>query len=356
MTDPAIRPEALPELPLPPQGPDAPAVDSPVVIPPPPSFGRQLAQLVVIPAVIVLVAVGVALLFGKIAGGKDTLEDHLFNLRQSSGAGHVLFGFQDPRYKDRSLAAYNIATMIPAMKDPQQRARTSRSLVEILEQNVGEQEEELQVYLLTAVGQLGRPDTFDVVRSRLAAARPRVREGAIGVVLAWPDRSVSKAAIPDLVTLLSDSEPMVRQKAAAALGELAEPGDAGVIQALREAMAAAAAGQREVVWNTAVALARLGDEQGSRYVAMILLDRPTLAQLPAAETGPRTDATLSPAVQTQVILATLAATPTMRHALVWDKIKDLAQHDESRVVKSAARQLLDQRSQRNEPKTISQKP
>lgn len=331
-------------MPLPPGAPlgqiDAPASTphGETIVPPPPGFGRQMAQLIVIPAVIVIVAVGVALLFGKIAGAGDTLDSQILKLKQSSGAGKMAFNLQDPRYKDRSLAAYNIATMIPSVKDPREKRKVSDALVEILRENVGDHEDALQAYLLMAIGRLGQPGGFEAIAERLGSPLPRIREGAISGVLAWPDKEQARAAVSRLTDLLSDDTAIVRAKAAAALGELAPPGDAGITAALHEAMSAQGLEQREAVWNSAIALARLGDEQGAHFVTDLLLNREYLGKQPELIEGPRQP--MSPATQDRVILSVLAAARTMPSPIVWDKVREIAEKDPSRVVKAAAHNIL----------------
>jgi hypothetical protein len=332
-------PPASEKLPLPPGAPLGQVAEAePIVVPPPPSFGRQMAQLVIIPAAIVALAVGVALLFGKIAGASDTLDNQLLKLKQSSGAGKMAFNLQDPRYKDRSLAAYNVATMIPGIKSPTEKRRVSDALIEILAQNVGEHEDTLQAYLLMAIGELGQPGGFEAITERLGAADSRTREGAIAGVLAWPDKPYARAAVPRLTDLLADPSPMVRAKAAAGLGELAPRGDARIIAALHEAMSANGIEAREAVWNSAIALGRLGDEQGAQFVARLLLDRDYLAKQPESGEGERQP--MSPATQDRVILSVLAAARTMASPLVWEKVERLADNDPNRVVRSAAHELL----------------
>lgn len=311
-----------------------------VVVPAPPSLGRQMAQLVIIPGVIVLVAVGVALLFGKVASASDSLENQLLKLKQSSGAGKMAFDLQDPRYKDRSLAAYNIATLIPTLKEPADRLKVSKALTEILERHVSPQEEMLQVYLLTAIGQLGQEGGLDAIRQRLTAEHAKVREGAVGGILAWPNPQEARIALPALTAALNDASPMVREKAAAAVGELATAGDDAAIKALREAASASGSEMREVVWNASIALARLGDAQGARFVADVLLDRSALAQMPEGEAGSAAQEKMSRTTQDHVILSTLAAARTMTDPQVWDKIREIADRDPNRAVQSAARQLL----------------
>ena len=165
----------------PPSGSPPSAPDKPT------PWGLQMAQLVIIPALIVIACITLAWMFSVLAGAKDDIDTHLLKLRQSSGAGKLAMGLQDPRYKDRGLAAYNIATMIRHETDPDEKLRISTALAEILEQHVAPDEYVLQDYLLRALGQLGQPGGLDAIMERLDAPHPRIRQGAIGGVLSWPD-------------------------------------------------------------------------------------------------------------------------------------------------------------------------
>lgn len=324
-----------------------PADTSPAAHPPqvlsPPTFGREMLQLVLIPAAIVVVCIGLALLFGWLAGAKDTIDNHLLKLRQSGGAGHLPFGLQDPRYKDRGLAAHTIATMIRSgqVSDPAEQQHLSAALTDILQHNVADHEVLLQAYLLIAVGCLGQQDALPVLFQGLQSPHAQVRHGAILALLSWPDVSAARSeAVPALQQRLADTDPAVRATAAAALGKLASPGDAQVIAALRQAMGPVDLALRESRWNAAVALARLGDADGSRFVATVLLDRAALAQLPAAETGPDTQKTMPPGTVDRVMLATLKAADTMTDPAIWDKITQIADHDPSLPVRQEAYRLL----------------
>ncbi|MEE9212308.1 MAG: HEAT repeat domain-containing protein [Phycisphaeraceae bacterium] len=324
-----------------------PSMSMPADAPPPPavaakplSFGRQMVQLVVIPAVIVVVCVGVVALLSVLIVVPDSIDSYLLKLRASSGVGRLPGGFQDPRYKDKALAAYNLAQMIPSIEDPTQRQRISRELIDILDHNVDEQEDNLQFYLLMAIGQLGREGGLDAILARFDSDRPMVLEGAIGAVLSWPDPDNARRAIPQLVAVLGSASSVVRKEAAAALGALARPDDPGVIEALREAMTSVGSGMREVRWNAAVAAARLGDERASHRVAELLLNRQALATLPAAESGPDAQRTMSQPMQDQIMMSVLAAARTMTHPVVRDKIRQIADNDPSLAVKSAAKQVI----------------
>jgi hypothetical protein len=105
--------------------------------------------------------------------------------------------------------------------------------------------------------------------------------------------------------------------------------------------------QRDLSWNSAVALARLGDEAGSRFVVSVLLDRAALAKIAVDSTqirpGETAGTTLPTNVQDQVILSTLAASVTMREPLVWEKIADLGKNDPSFAVRKAAAMVIERR-------------
>ncbi len=313
-----------------------------VDLPPPPKFGKQMAQLVVIPALIVIFCIGMAIMFGMLAGAQTSIDAYLMKLRQNSGAGRMAFNMQDPRYKDRGLAAYNIATLIPDMKDPAERLRVSEALAEILDHYVGDEEDMLQAYLLLALGQLGQECGFEPILIGLGSKHKTVRQAAIGGLLSWPDKTEAAVALPQLAVALGDEDPLVATEAAVAIGELAQSGDAVMIAALQDALGRTGTGWRELGWNTAVALARLNDSLGSQIVAEVLLDREALALLPMAQQGPAAQRMMSPAGQDRIILSTLTASVDMQDERVWAKIKLLAEKDSNRVIRKAATQLIRQ--------------
>lgn len=330
----------------PPQGaaaPDSEGRDS-AELPPPPSFSRQLAQLVIIPAAIVIICIGLAVLFGFLAGGKSDIHSNLLKLRQSSGKGRMAFDIQDPRYKDRGLAAYNIATLIPTIKDPVERARIAQELTDILRTNVGDDEDLLRVYLLLAIGQLGQDGGLAVLIDHLAMPRPDVRQGAVVAILNWPDRHGARVAVPALTAALGHDDEQVLATAAAALGELATSEDQAAILALRQVLERTGNAQREAKWNAAVALARLGDARGSAIVADLLLDREALSKLPAAETGAASRQPMPRGMQDRLILSTLMAAGDMTDPRIWGKIEGLANDPNGRVKTRAAELLLQQRA------------
>ena len=306
----------------------------------PPSLPRQMAQLIVIPAMIVIVCVVMVVAFGFIGAAPDKFEDQLAKLRSSSGHRKMPLGMQSPRYQERMRAAVNVAQMIPSIKEGGERQEISDELVDILYHHVGEDEEVLQYFLLIAIGQLGREGGFDPILYYLESTTARVVEGAIGAVTSWPDPKAARQALPLLVQALQHPSAMVRMKAAAAIGQLAQPNDANVVKALHEAMILVGADMREASWNAAVALARLGDERGSQLVGGLLLDRQQLAKLPSAAPHRANQTGLSLVDQDQIIQSTLLAAEPMTHRIVRDKIQQIADNDPNMALQTMAKNVL----------------
>ena len=326
------------------------ASPEPIVIPQPPSAGKQVIQLVLIPAAIVICAVSIAILFAKLAGSTENIDTQLMKLRESSGEGRMALNLQDPRYKNRSMAAYNIATMIPAIKDPAERKRISNELVDILDHNLSadsDTDDKLYVYVLSAVGQLGQKEGLEAIVKRLtmSGSRPMVKQGAIRGLLSWPRDEEAKQHAKSLLPLLADQDLNVSSMAAAALGQLGDGKDAATIAALKDAMTAAAEKSRDLRWNAASSLARLGDPEGSKFVAEVLLNRTALAKMEVDGAGstPQIPAgtTLPTNLQDQVILSALAASVTMNDPVVWAQIEKLRTDDPSLPVRTAASMVTD---------------
>jgi HEAT repeat protein len=73
----------------------------------------------------------------------------------------------------------------------------------------------------------------------------------------------AKRVVTDVLPLLDDPKPEVRMTACATVACLADPGDAAAIRALSPLLDA----DREIQWNAAMTLARLGNRKG-RLVLM----------------------------------------------------------------------------------------
>jgi len=312
-------------------------------IEPPPGEGRQVIQLVLIPAMITIVCIGIAVLFSALAGRQDSIDDQLMRLRQSSGGGKIGMGIHDPRYQERCRAAANIATRLPGIADETERQRISDELVDILRNTVSSEEHELQTYILVAVGQLGRAQGIAVIREKLQSDRAQIVQGAVGALGAVPDRDAARGAYPELLPLLAHGDADVRAMASATVAAFVEPSDEEAIAALRGAMQITGSEFLDAYLNAAVGLARVGDRRGSAVVAMRLLDREAATELLRDQFGTDVPPQLLRARADQLMLRTLASAPNMTDEAIWDKIAVIADSDPSMEIRSAARQLLEGR-------------
>lgn len=321
---------------------------------PPPTFGRQMAQLVIIPAVIAMIAIALFWLFGSIAATPDSLSDQLTRLKQSSGyGGNLIAGAQDPRYKDRCQAAFQIATLIEKIKDDKERQSLSNELVTILKERVHEDDQELQYFMVMAIGRLAQPGGFEAVTTRAESKHVQIRIGVVGAILSWAERDLATArgAQPLLAKLLVDSHEQVRTLAAAAAWRVLTTEDSletsQLTGPLKEAMASVGVDPngrnfQATVTHAAIALASMGDEQGSSHVVNVLLNREALAKQRADSTN-QSDALMNANEQDHVIASTLHYVGKMKDERVWSKVKELAENDPSMSIRKAAVQLIKER-------------
>lgn len=333
-------------------------------LPPPPSFGRQMTQLVIIPAVIALSAISLFWFFGSLAATEDKLDDQLIHLRQGSGYGKRLpGGVQDPRYKNRCLAAFNISQSIDQLEEPDRRAWLNGELIDILKNNVHPEDKELITYLLIAIGRLGEarpageptgleiivdhiePDrgvTDSATDSSEQGAIDQVNQGVIMAILSWPDREAAAVTLPHLIDLTGYSNPAVREVAVSAVGVLGKADEQDVIDALFEALRSTDSMYRESRWNAAVALAAFNRDEGVTFVLETLLNREALAQLPQ-DPLKSTEKLMNGPSQDRVMLGTLAWAQRMTDEKVWQRVEELSEKDPSVSIRKAAIQLLEGR-------------
>jgi len=320
----------------------------------PPSFGKQIAQLVIIPAVIAIAGILIVTMFGVLAPKAADVEDLIAKISQQGGVGKI-GPFSDPRNSERYRAAATLSQMLREHRE----AETSKpgsgeltaeqlglihsEMVTLLSREGQQIDALLHAMAVLIVGQTGQDDGLEVVVTAMGHPDAVVRQFSIKAMLAWPDREQASAQRDRVRPLLTDSDMAVRVEAAMTLGALASEADAEIVQALRDAMLTTDGQSRDLRWNAAVALARFGDEQGSIFVAEVLLNREALAKLPAEETGAGATRDMPEQAQDQVIWLTLHAVDDMTHPAVWDKIEWLSEHDKNAAIKQKAGQLLDQK-------------
>ncbi len=310
---------------------NATSSDGSAPLPPLPTFGKQVLQLFVIPAIIVLVAVAVIVPIARLAGSRVSIENQLDILGGTGGLE-----------KDRWTAAHQVARMIPSIKD-EERAGIHAHLVETLRKSPEDEEHPLRAFIILAIGQLGQPGGLEAILPHADSPRAETRHSVAQAVLVWPDQQEARIALGALTKLLNDNQLRTQVLAAQALGLVAQPGDTSAINALL-AVQQNNRSDRDLVWAASLALAKLGVSEGNNTVANLLLDRTALSQVTdVLDDGTKTDRTLSPNQQSLVIQRTLEHAPAMTDAMIWDKIQLLAEHDPDTAVRVRAGELLAQR-------------
>jgi HEAT repeat protein len=152
-------------------------------------------------------------------------------------------------------------------------------------------------------------------------------------------------AIPLLLSKLNDaSEDLdVRMAAATALGPLASPDDATVIDALQSAMRNSNEYNAELEWCSALSLAQLGQADVAPTI-LKLLSREELSQLKYydRESDPKSPSfrTLSDLEQQRILINTMIGAAKLDVPTVRDKLKWLRDNDPSPRVRAAGRELL----------------
>ena len=212
-----------------------------------------LFQFVIFPLGIVLVAVGIFLLFGKLATEQHSIPDYLNTIR--SGSSH-----------ERWQAAYQLSKSLK---------RGEAARYPNLEQQVADiyiastaDDPRIRRYLSMVLGTLGDRRATPVL---LAGLNDKDPDNRIYVLLALGELK-DPTAIPKIELVSADSDKDVRKTAYFTLGEIGNPaGIAALEKGLSDEVP-------EVRWNAAMSLTRFND---TRAVPVLreMLDRTRLDQV-----------------------------------------------------------------------------
>src|SRR5207245_8714512 len=212
-----------------------------------------LFQFVIFPLGIVLVAVGIFFLFGKLATEEHTIPDYLNTIR--SGSSH-----------ERWQAAYQLSKSLK---------RGEAARYPNLEQEVGSIYEQsksddprIRRYLSMVLGTLGDRRATPLLLDGLNDRDP---DNRIYVLMALGELK-DPASIPRIEDATADPDKDVRKTAYFTLGDI---GDATAVPALVHGLEDEVG---EVRWNAAMALSRF-DDRRAVPVLREMLDRGRLAQV-----------------------------------------------------------------------------
>jgi HEAT repeat protein len=212
-----------------------------------------LFQFVIFPLGIVLVAVGVFFLFGKLATENHSIPDYLNAIR--SGSSH-----------ERWQAAYQLSKSLK--RGEASRYPDLEQQVAVIYTQSKTDDPRIRRYLSMVLGTLGDRRATPLL---LDGLNDRDVDNRIYVLMALGELK-DPASIPRIVQAASDQDKDVRKTAYFTLGQI---GDRGAVPALINGISDAVP---EVRWNAAISLSRFSDRRAVP-VLREMLDRSRLNEV-----------------------------------------------------------------------------
>lgn len=311
-----------------------------------------LARLFIVPALIVsamiCLAVVVVLFGGVSVGQRPPISDLVATIESASGSHSFSVAFM-PRDREVWQAAQELATRLQRRDQelhPDEIEPLAKRIEQILAGLKATDDKDDSVptkrrFLLLALARLGTDSAVDALVANLADASPETRQTAVRGLMEMHAVSAARAGVDKLFRLIDDESSAVRLVACLAIGLLAEPHDAAAIAALRGALASS---DRELRWNAATALARLGDS-GGKAELLAMLDRGYWEQTRvtyADDAGRHIDRPFEPAEVSNYLVVAIDAAARLPDAELHRGIERLVQ-DRSAQVSAAARAALSPR-------------
>jgi len=324
---------------------EPPAVSSETTVSPPgPMTATLMARLWVVPALIVcvlLAVAGVVVLFGAPAVSEQQSITKLLQVLEQDDGQRTLGIMLMPRDKEFWQAAQELAKRL-ANRDkvlkPEEIPPTAAALVKILDKfKPGASPDDSGLtrehYLMLAFARLGVAEAVPAMTRRLTDPGSRTRMFALMALAEMKGVSDARAALPQVLPLLNDPHAEVQIVACATVASLAARGDAAAIAALADRLEA----DREVQWNAATALARLGSPRG-KLVLMNMLDRGFWEKLDLdyVESGAQVKRKLTAAEVARYLAAAVSAAAELGDAELGGLVKKL-ENDRAVEVREAVR-------------------
>ena len=325
-------------------------------------FGRQMLQLVLIPALIVGGVLAVAMIVIALGGQAQSLDSVLAKLNTTGGGL--------PADQERARTALSLLSIIDHPTRPggslsaEDRTKLVTELPRIARLQRGGHEELCRA-IMGALGLLADPSTIEVFAEFLASPEKNDWFAAVSGLHGWRgDMTLFRPLTPDLLKVLrnaprptsnpKDDRPIESLPAItiSVLAVVADPHDQDVLNALNEELASSAGTNRDLLWNAGCALAVLGDERGIPFV-VTLLDRAWLKTQPYDPRAPQLGL-MDEASLRKIIASTINVvvgfdprlggfTVRVSSPQVWEMIETLAQSDPDASIKDLARAALDAR-------------
>jgi HEAT repeat protein len=201
-----------------------------------------LFQFVIFPLGIVAVAVGVFLLFGKLASDEQTIPDYLNQIRSGGSVERWQAAYQLSKSLKRGEAKrypnleQQVASLYEGARHDDPRIRRYLSMVlgslgdrratPLLVEALGENDAETRIYALLALADLRDPAAVPAIQKAVSDEDKDVRKTALYALGSIGDAR----AVPQLASALTDETPDVRYNAAVALSRFGDKRALGVLR------------------------------------------------------------------------------------------------------------------------------
>ncbi len=372
-------------LPMPPAEGSSTGSSPTIHIPAPATPGKQILQLVLIPAIIVCVCVGLFLFISwTLNSGADDLEKEKRLVEKIKNIGYEDFAFAKDaeiwrnaaELGDRVTILYAKQKQMPANPSKEELAQAQKRQLRMqfissafakaldpqripLIQNIKPKDKTKKIdpktriiqektiaYFVLGISKLGQPSDFKHILFRKDSQAATVKLSVLHGLIFWEPHYTPQTrdqAIDTALHLLKDPLPIIADVAALTLGVIGEEDNLQVIQALGQCLNGKASKTIDTKFNAAIALARFNNPAGSQYVANIMLNRGALEKLLSENLGPKESSQNIQIKADNILYRTLKNANSMKSAIIWKQIAKLAddnQGDTNATVKAAAIQSL----------------
>lgn len=244
-----------------------------------------MGRLFVVPALVVCVLLGVAVVvvfFGASSLEHPASMNDLLD-RLQTDPGDKTMGMLFPEARESWQAAQELARRLED-KDrflrPDQVDPTAERIIDILKQDdaqggsgavegpMAQRGHARKLFLIVALGRLGSPLAVEPLGRLLEDRDEQTRQAVLQALARMGKLPQTRRVLPKVYELLDDPVPAVEMIACLTVAMIAERGDAEAIGQVARKLEA----DREIQWNAALALSRLGSKRG-KLVLMNMLDR-----------------------------------------------------------------------------------
>ncbi len=315
-----------------------------------------MARLFGVPLLIICIIVGcavtVVLLFGSLATDRERSVDDLLTVLETS-TGERTAGMLLPKEKELWQVGRELALRLDK-KDAELTAdeleKVVRRLLGLLSRESARSADlspmgrKRMHYVMEALARTDAPEAVEPLGEMLSDGSAETRRVALVALAELGQRtSIRSAMKPMTAVLRDDSDATVRMIACASLSSVATPADRDVISAMEKAYLS---GDRDVTWNAALALARLGNPKG-RSLLLDMLDRSywekEVRVRIASGSGTTGDYPMPPQAVNRYLVAAVDASASLDDDGVWAGIRQL-QSDAAPEVVAEVRKVLSRRA------------